>query len=195
MTDPEAFSGILERLLCSLVDPEHKRSVGLTSQEFPGCFKWEFSCHVDAVGKIVGRGGSRLRLIRLLVEVAGRTDMRDWRLEQPGKIPGQRKIGRGPDAEIPESHNTTEDFELLRDLIQSLGITATVAVSGSVNEGYLFTVCPAAIQDDTALIEPYAAVYSASQEDTNPINLLETMKSLWHVIGATQGVRYRLRVG
>ena len=143
---------------------------------------------------IVGAKGVRLRALRLIVEVAGRNLMEDWRLEQPGELPVERLIGRRPAAEIPEYHNPSEDFELLRDLLQALGVNVTLAVEGDVNSGFRFALMPVAIQDNTALLEPLEAVYSSTQQDRAPLNLVAAIGCVLRASASRQGVVYRVQV-
>lgn len=198
MTDPLQFSEVLQRLICALVDDP--RSVTLDCSELKGRRNFGVGCDVNDCGKLVGsgksgksgkKGGHRLRALRLICEIAGRQLNEVWWLDQPANPTGERYIGRTP-AEIPESHNPERDFELLKDLLTNLGINATVAVSGSVNEGFTFTVVPALMQDETALIEPYDAHYAATQQETQPLCLRDALKNIFMAIGGTQGVRYKL---
>lgn len=191
MTDPEAFSGILERLLCSLVDD--KRSVSVDYSELQARVNWSFICDVNCIGKIVGKGGSRLRALRLIVEQVGQQSHEVWWLDQPSDLPGERRGGRN-DAEVPESHNPEGDFELLKDLLLALGVNATLGVTGDVNSGFTFLIAPAQIQDATALQDPLPAIYSVSQRETDPLALSTAISSVMRAIGANQGCRYWVRV-
>lgn len=192
MTSAPQFSEVILRLLQSLV---HKpREVTLDSSPLIGRKNFVFNCWVGDAGRCVGKSGSRLRLLRLLFEVAGRNENEQWWLDQPQNPTGQRPLSRSPDRDIPEFHNPAEDFELLRDLLAVLNINCTLAVSGDVNSGFLFTLVPALVQDEVALTETHQAVFSASQVDTQPISLAFAIESLFKAIGANQRVIYRLAI-
>lgn len=191
MTDHRPFASILERLLCSLVD--EPRSVELEASRLPGRVNFAFNCDVSYVGKIVGRGGVRLRMLRLIVEIAGRQFEEEWKLDQPDNPPGERRIGR-MDATIPDEHNPEADFALLAELLTHLGVNASLSVSGEVNSGFLFTLVPAQIQDNTALLDPYEAAYSVSNAELEPLNLISCLGAVFRAIGAVQGCRYQVQI-
>lgn len=194
MTSPEAFQSVLLRLLQSLGDD--KRSVDVWQKEPPlkGRINWQFMADVNDMGKIVGKGGVRLRALRLITELAGNQSMEVWWLDQPDDPPGERRSGRR-DAEIPESHDCTPDFELLRELLLCLGVSATLGVSGDVNRGFIYLVVPDRIQDNSAILEPVPALYSQSQKNVEPLNLISAIGECWRAIGANQGVKYWVRTG
>lgn len=194
MTTPEQFQSILLRLLQSLGDD--KRSVDVWQKEPPlkGRINWTFDCTVAHLMKVVGRNGTRFRALRLIVDTVGRNQGEHWWLDQAENPSGERPLWR-QDAEIPEHHDTTADFELLCDLLLALNINATTHVGGTINTGFRFTIIPAQIQDNCALLDAQEALFSASQKETQPLNLISCLGALWRAIGAVQGVRYGVNIG
>lgn len=192
MTNPSDFSQVLERLLCSLVDD--KRAVSVDYSELPARVNWSFICDINDIPKVVGKGGSRLRELRLILELVGQQSGNvQWYLEQPNELPGERRNTKHY-PEIPEFHNPYPDLELLGDILAPLGIKSAIGVSGDLNSGFTFSIQPRQIQDATALIEPHEASYSAHQRLTEPLTLSACIVDLMRAIGAVQGVKYFVRV-
>lgn len=186
------FQTVLERLISSLCD--NPREVEVRRSSLKGREAWVFNCAADDIGKVVAKRGVRLRALRLIVAVAGLQRQEDWHLSPAEEAKGERTPGGSAPAEIPELHNALPDLNLLQDLLNELKIAAHIEVQGDVDHGFRFSIAPVLIQDNTALLEPYAALYSQSQPETQPLNLISALGCVWRSVGARAGVRYGVQI-
>lgn len=199
MTTPETFRPVLHRLLSSLVDGRAVGSVVVdfehgTDPEGEPCVRWAWNCHVSEVGKIVGTGGKKLRALRLIAQIAGQRAGEKWWVEQPLESPGVREDRSCWDQrDAPESdyHDTEPHRELLADLLEQLGVSAEVTVTGDTRSGFYFWLKPAQLMDNMALLDPHPALYHKEQRNKQPTNILSCLGILWHSIGAASLVSYQ----
>lgn len=188
MPDESNFAEVLHRLLQALVDDS--RAVDLEASPLKGRLNWCFNCDVNDVGKVVGKKGVRLRALRLVVELAGQLAGSIWFLQQPLEPKGERREGENVSANRPAAHDAEGDRQLLADLVKALEIDVRVAVTGNVATGFTFALTCAGVGDNVKLLDQHRAVYSASQVETQPINLMATLGTLMRAVGARQGVKY-----
>ena len=190
MTPAEQFAPLLIRLLEAIVDNPQK--VKIDSLEFEGGVAWSFSCEAGDIRKVIGKEGSRLRAIRLVVDLAGNQAREEWRFFAPKTDDRAGSIGFVP-AQVPKNHTPVADVLLLSDLLGSVGIRATVSPQGSLNAGYSFRIHPDTVADQTALLEMHPALYG-DQTETKPINLIGALGPIFRAIAGRKAVKYRLDV-
>ncbi len=184
----ETASPIIERLLLALVDDP--RAVQLEANCLPGRVNWSFRVDVNDTGKVIGKGGTHLRAIQLIIELMGKAAREEWHAK-PNDPTGKSRERR-PDTEPPESHSPFSDCSLLGSLLALMRINTKVEATGNVADGFVFKIRCVQFQDHDALLDMHAAIYSRNQMEREPLNLIGALGSLFRSIGRRQGVRYRI---
>jgi len=190
MTPAEQFAPLLIRLLEAIVD--NPKSVKISSDEREGGVSWGFECEAGDIRKVIGKQGSRLRAIRLIVELAGREAREEWKFFAPKTDDRAGSVGF-VQAKVPLKFTPAPDLLLLRALLTSMGIQAMTGVKGDVKAGYFFLIHPETVADQTALLEMHPAIYG-DQVETQPINLIGALGPIFRAIAGRQAVKYRLDV-
>lgn len=181
---------IIERLLMALVDD--KRSVELNANCLPGRINWLFRVNINDTGKVIGKGGSHLRALQLIVRQIGRAAGEEW-TANPLDPTGDKREGQAGSALTPKTHSNREDRELLCELLTALQIQAEVLSAGTVKDGFVFKIEAAGQQHLAALLESHKVDYKLNGEMmVEEANLQGALGSLFRAIARRQGVRYRL---
>lgn len=188
MTHDETCSPVIERLVAALVDDQ--RAVELDANVLPGRVNWSFRVDVNDAGKVIGRNGTHLRALQLVIERMGAATNEEWRTASQDPVGLER--ARRPYAEEPRNHDAGDDWKLLCEVLVALGINATVTPTGSIADGYNFQVRGDGVQDHEALLDAHEAIYSRNQKERDPLNVLGALGTLFRAIGRRQGVRYRI---
>ncbi len=189
MTPSERFAPILIRLLESMVDQPDL--VKISTDEFPSGINWGFECGPDDVRKVIGKQGSRLRALRLIVDLAGKEAREEWRIFAP-KPTGA--ITRSAPPSKPTGFTPMASISLLNDLLSLVGASALVGATGNSNAGYCIQITPLSQTGYTTLLEMHPALYSDNQVETQPINLIGSLGTCWRAIAGKNGVKFHLDV-
>lgn len=188
-TAAERFAPVLIRLLEAMVD--NPEQVKIASDEIPGGINWGFQCEAGDVRKVIGKQGSRLRALRLVVDLAGREAREEWRIYAP-KPSGET---RPPvKAQKPATFSPVASILLLCDLLESVGATAAVVSTGSAEAGFSLQIRPLYAESRTALLEMHEALYAPTQQETQPINLIGSLGTIYRGIAGKNGVKFHLDV-
>lgn len=189
MTTPTTFAPLLIRLLESMVDNPER--IQIASDETESGITWEVAGAPSDIKKVIGKSGSRLRALRLVVDLAGKRDGEEWRIFVPE--PNGPSTWTSP-AIPPHRYTPMAAISLLNDLLGQLGITALINASGNPTEGYLIEVCPAHKSGRTALLEMHEAIFAPTQAEKQPINLVGSLATLLRGVGGKNGVKFSIDV-
>ncbi len=190
MTPSERFAPILIRLLEAMVDQPDL--VKISTDEFPSGINWGFECGPDDVRKVIGKQGSRLRALRLIVDLAGKEAREEWRIFAPA--PTGRITTQSFKAEKPTGFTPMASLFLLGELITQFRVSASIDYTGNAEDGYSLQVRPEDNEGKTTLLEMHPALYSDNQVETQPINLIGSLGTLWRGIAGKNGVKFHLDV-
>ncbi len=190
MTPSERFAPILIRLLEAMVDQPDL--VKISTDEFVGGINWGFECGPDDVRKVIGKQGSRLRALRLIVDLAGKEAREEWRIYAPA--PTGRITTQSFKAEKPTGFTPVASMSLLNDLLTLVGVDAGIEGKGNSEDGYAFRICPIDAEGKTTLLEMHPALYSDNQVETQPINLIGSLGTVFRGIAGKNGVKFHLDV-
>ena len=180
----------LEKLLASLLDSPNQLEFG--ASVLPGRTNFTMRTTAAMAGRLVGYRGAHLRALRLIAQLIGRELGQEWHLkmEDPEDM---RREPRKRD-EIPEDHDCTDDALMLADLLEALGVSATVDFNGGIAGGFDFYIQPETQEDNAALLDPHEATFEANQPDKTPMNLMQALRLLLKAIGKKSGVTYRVEI-
>ncbi len=190
MTASERFAPILIRLLESMVDQPDL--VKISTDEFQGGINWGFECGPDDVRKVIGKQGSRLRALRLIVDLAGKEAREEWRIYAPA--PTGRITTQSFKSEKPTGFTPVASVWLLGDLLKIVGALSTVGATGNSEAGYVLQIGPLFEIHRTALLEMHPALYAPNQVENQPINLIGSLGTVMRGVAGKNGVRFHLDV-
>ncbi len=181
---------VLEKVVSSLLDDP--TSLEFSASLLPGRTNFTIQTTAAATGRLVGYGGAHLRAIQLVAEVMGREIGQEWRVKlEDAEDTFRPKAIR---AQQPDEWDCTDDALMLQDVLEALGIAATVNWKGGIAGGFDFEVRPQAQQDESALLDPYEARFERNQKETGALNLITAIRCWLNAVGKRSGVIYRIEI-